>query len=345
MFMKAGTVFGAVAALCCGILAQAPKPQPARPQPDKAPPVSPVPAAAGGQQPPTAGPAKPGDAAEPSDDEKAIQAAADAFTRIYNAHDAKGLAALFASNAEMIDEDGVVVKGREAIEASFVEGFEANPMSSMEVDVESVRTLTSSLGIEEGTARSKDGPDDEEVVTTYVAIHVKTDGKWLLACVRDWAVPPSKATPHDHLQDLAWMVGEWVEEGPDSVIRSSVTWHDNGNFLIQEFSVQVGGEVAMSGTMRIGWDAVKKQFKSWVFDSHGGHVEGYWLFDGDQWIVKSQGATAEGEAASSTTIYVPVDSDTVVWSSIHRLIDGEPDDDIGPIIIKRRPPRPMEERP
>src|SRR5262249_26918871 len=77
------------------------------------------------------------EAGKPADetDEKAIRASADAFTRLYNAHDAKGLAALFAMKAEMIDEDGKLVKGREAIEAEFAQQFADEPECTMRVDV------------------------------------------------------------------------------------------------------------------------------------------------------------------------------------------------------------------
>jgi uncharacterized protein (TIGR02246 family) len=281
------------------------------------------------------------DAAE-SADEQALRGSAEAFTKLYNAHDSKGLAALFAAKAEMIDEADEVVKGREAIGQAFADVFKANPKSSIEILVESLRVLTPSLAIEEGTARSRVSPDDPEDLTTYIAIHVKTDGKWVLACVRDWAAPPAEPTPHQRLQELAWLLGDWLQESSDSVIRTRCKWDDTGNYLIQDFSVQVFGNIAMSGTMRIGWDAVRKQFKSWVFDSHGGHVEGYWLRDGDQWIVKSQGATAVGESASATTVYHPIDDDTIVWSSSDRIVDGERREDIEPITVKRHPPLPAE---
>jgi uncharacterized protein (TIGR02246 family) len=274
-------------------------------------------------------------------DEKAIRASAEAFTKLYNAHDVKGLAALFAPKAEMIDENDNIVKGREAIEKEFAKVFKDDPTASMEVDVDSVRVLTPMLAIEEGTARSKDSPDAPVDVTVYVAIHVKVDGKWQLACVRDWDAPASELSPHDLLErDLAWLVGEWIEETPDSVVQTKCEWHDNGNFLIQEFQVHVGGEIAMSGTQRIGWDAVAKQFRSWVFDSHGGHAGGLWLRDGDEWIVKSQGATAAGETGSATNIYRCIDGDTIGWRSTDRVVDGERREDIDEIIMKRRPPRP-----
>jgi uncharacterized protein (TIGR02246 family) len=283
--------------------------------------------------------------ARPAEDpeEKAIRAGAEEFTKLYNAHNAKGLAALFSPKAEMIDEDTNVVKGREAIEKAFVTVFQQHPKTSMEVDVESVRVLTSMLAIEEGMARSKDSPDSPEETTVYVAIHVKNEGKWQLACVRDWDAPVDALTPHDLLErNLSWMLGEWIDESPDAVVRSVCKWHDNGNFLMQEFDVNVGGQVAMSGTQRIGWNAITKQFQSWIFDSHGGSSTGFWTRKGDRWIVKLQGATATGEAGSSTNFYRPVDGDTFAWGSFDRVIDGAPLEDIDEIIVKRRIPAPAE---
>ena len=277
-----------------------------------------------------------------SADETAIRTSADSFAKLYNEHDSKGLAALFAAQAEVIDENEQVVKGREAIEQAFADVFKANPKSSMQIDIESVRILTPQMAIEEGTVLSKDSPDDPETETTYVAVHVKSDGKWLLACVRDWAVPSVELTPHDHLLELGWLVGEWVEESDDSTIHTVCKWHDNDNFLMQEFKIHIGGDVAMSGTMRIGWDAVSKQFKSWVFDSRGGHSVGLWHHVGDVWVVKSSGATARGETASATNVYRQIDGDTLGWSSFHRVTDGIPQDDIDEIVIKRRPPTPVE---
>jgi uncharacterized protein (TIGR02246 family) len=249
---------------------------------------------------------------------------------------------MFTPQAEMVNENGGMTKGREAIEQLLTKEFKETPESSMEIAIETIRVLSSDLAIEEGFVQSKDSAKDAGDISAYSAIHAKIDGKWLLVSVRDWGLPPGQLTPHDRLQDLAWLTGDWVEESANSVVRSSCKWHDNGNFLMQEFNVHVGGTIAMTGTVRVGWDAVRKQFKSWVFDSHGGHSEGYWTRDNDQWIVKSQGSTASGEASSATNIYRPIDADTVIWKSIDRVVDGEATEDMGPITLKRRPPAPTE---
>lgn len=330
-------------ALCWGLIAQGQVREKAAEAVKKAidPANKSAPGAKGTTKSTNAPPAKPAAPAAATDaDEKAIRASAEAFTKLYNDHDAKGLGALFAPKAEVIDEDGNVTRGREAIQQSFADVFRVNPKASMEVDIESVRVLASSLAIEEGTARSKDAPDAAEEATTYVAIHAKQEGKWLLACVRDWYAAPAERTAHDHLEELSWLIGEWVEESPESTVHTECNWHDNGNFLIQEYHIRIGGKVAISGTNRIGWDAVAKQFRSWSFDSKGGHSTGLWIQEGDEWVVKTSGATADGQVASATNIYRPVDADTIGWRSTERVLAGEFRPGIDEIIIKRRPPLP-----
>ena len=44
-------------------------------------------------------------------------------------------------------------------------------------------------------------------------------------------------TPHELLQPLAWLVGDWVSEGGDSVVRISYRWSDDGNFLLGDYKV------------------------------------------------------------------------------------------------------------
>ena len=288
------------------------------------------------------GAAKPPAAAANADaaDEQAIRASAEAFTKTYNNHNARAIAELFAMKAEIVAEDGTLTRGREAIEKAFAEVFKEHPKVAVQCDIESIRLLTPNIGVEEGLIRSKNSPEDPEDVSSYVTVHVKVEGKWLVASVRDFEAPAPEPTAHDRLEELAWLVGEWVDESPQGVVHTSCQWDDSGNFLMQTFDIRVAGRSAMSGTMRIGWDAVSKQIRSWVFDSQGGHTEGTWLRDGDEWIVKAHGSTSAGEVASAVNIYRRVDGDTIAWRSQERTLDGERLDDIPAVTIKRRPPPP-----
>ena len=86
----------------------------------------------------------------------------------------------------------------------------------------------------------------------YTALLVKRDGNWLLSSVRE--EPDPMVSPHDRLQVLAWMLGDWIDEGPDSVVRVNCRWSDDGNFLIRTFTVKHQGKDVMTVTQRIGWD-------------------------------------------------------------------------------------------
>ncbi len=242
----------------------------------------------------------------------------------------------------MIDEDGKLVKGRDAIEAEFAQQFQDQPQCVMRVDVDSVRVLTPHIALEEGVARCAAAPDEPEEVTVYACMHVKVEGRWLLASVSDFAAVPEALTPHERLQELAWMVGDWVDESPDSTVHSTGDWDDSGNFLRNHFAVQFAGRVAMHGTTRIGWDAVARQFRSWVFDSEGGFTEGLWIRQGNEWIVKTTGATSAGETCSATNVYRLIDNDTFTFRSYDRIINGGLTEDIDEIVVKRRAPAPRE---
>ena len=84
---------------------------------------------------------------------------------------------------------------------------------------------------------------------------------------------------------------------------------DNGNFLLRQFTVKIAGQEAMSGTQRIGWDPVTGKLRAWIFDSEGGYGEGTWHRDGDSWVLKTTGVTADGQTASGTSIYTLVSDD------------------------------------
>jgi uncharacterized protein (TIGR02246 family) len=326
MRVRLRTVVGVVVvALCCGLIAHGQNQQKKGAEPGKKAAAKPPAEATG---------AKGADEAE----EKAIRASAEEFTRAYNNHNARAVAELFALKAEIIDENGVLTRGREAIEKAFAEVFKADPKIEAQCEIVSIRILTPNIGVEEGLVRSKAAPDEQESVSSYVTVHVKVEGKWLVGSVRDFAAPPQDPTPHDRLQELGWLVGEWVDESPQAIVHSSCRWDDSGNFLIQDFEIRAGGGVAMSGTMRIGWDAVNKQIRSWVFDSQGGHTEGFWVRDGAEWSVQARGHTNAGEVATAVNIYRRVDDDTIAWRSSERTLDGERVDDIQTVTIKRRPP-------
>jgi uncharacterized protein (TIGR02246 family) len=286
-----------------------------------------------------AAPVSPESSKTESADETAIRQSADAFTTAYNAHNAKAVSELFALKAEVTDENGNVIKGREAIEKDFAQTFEKFPETKIQLEIGSIRILTPNIAVEEGIVRGQPIPGDGESVSAYVAVHVKVEGRWVLASVSDYATPV-EMTAHDRLQELAWVVGDWIEESPESAVKSSCRWDETGNYLIQDFVLHMAGAANSSGSMRIGWDALRGQIKSWTFNADGGHSEGYWTRDGDSWTVKSHGVNAKGEVTSATSVYRMLDGDTMTWRSYDRVVGGVPRGDVPEFVIKRHAPMP-----
>ena len=266
-----------------------------------------------------------------------IETAAVQFVEAYNKHDAKALATLFADDAEMIERDGGRFTSREEIESAFSEAFQQNPEAKISLDVDSIRFVTPNVAIEEGVTIWY--PDGETATTesTYRVAHVKRNGKWLIVGAR--TIDDEILTSYEYLRDLQWMVGDWIDEGKDSLIETSVRWAPNREFLIREFTVKSGGQAMLTGTQRIGWDSRKQQFRSWTFDSEGGYVEGLWTRVDDGYVIRSNGFLRDGVAVSGTTRVDRQENDRYRWSMFNRLRGAEimPDVDV---TVVRKPPQP-----
>lgn len=155
-------------------------------------------------------------AADHRDDEAAIRKAAEAYTIAFDKRDAKALAALWSPNAVYSSPiGGKQVEGRPAIEAEFAGMFKQAGEARLSVKIASIRFITDNVATEDGTAQVV-RPGEPPSESTYTAIHVKKEGKWLIDSVRE-TVLPEPPTAAEHLKDLDWMVGQWGDA--DSGVR------------------------------------------------------------------------------------------------------------------------------
>ncbi len=275
-------------------------------------------------------------------DEQAIRQMDDSFVKAYGQGNAKSVSALFIADAEYVDEQGNVFQGRDAIEESLKDFFAENPGCKLEMNIDSIRFLSPAVAVEDGTTTITRTEGEPTVDSLYTTVHVKTDGKWLAASVRDHA-PKNRRLHRSQLQQLGWLVGDWVDEGDDSIVHFSCESVDNSNFLLRKFAIQVAGQEAMSGTQRIGWDPLTGKLRAWIFDSEGAYGEGLWHRDGDNWVLKSTGVTADGQNASSTSIYTFVNHHTMTWQSVDQEIAGVQQPDSEVVTIVRKSPNPLPE--
>ncbi|MGE5191322.1 MAG: SgcJ/EcaC family oxidoreductase [Deltaproteobacteria bacterium] len=256
-----------------------------------------------------------------SPDEEAIRKTAETFARAYEKGDAKAAAHHFTANAEYVDEEGNTFRGREEIEQDFSRFFADNPGSKIEIQIESIHFVDPAVAIEEGTTTINRRDGSLCARNRYFAVHAKTDGKWLVAAVREQA-PKGERRHRQQLEQLGWLVGDWLDESDASIVTFMCRPVDDGNFLLRKFTVTVAGDEVMSGSQRIGWDPLTGRLRAWTFDSQGGHFEGAWHRDGDRWVLNSTGVTADGQTASGTSIFTMVNANTITWQAVDHEIDG-----------------------
>jgi uncharacterized protein (TIGR02246 family) len=273
------------------------------------------------------------------EDEQAIRLVVEAFTKSYDSGDAKAIAGLFVAGGEIVNEEGESVQGQEAVERVFAEIFKTHPKSQIKVFIQSIRFVTPSVAIEDGTSTVTHPSGQPAERNRYTVVHVKQDGAWRMASARD--LPDETGSAEEELQQLRWLIGEWVDESPAALVMTSYRWADDHRSILSEFKVQVGGRPAMTGTQRIGWDPSAKKLHSWVFDSAGGSAEGVWTRNGNQWVVKMTGMTHDGKPASATNVVTHAAKDRMTWQSRDRVVGGEMMPNIDAITIVRKPPKPM----
>lgn len=279
---------------------------------------------------------------------KAIEAVVAEFVRAFNAGDASAVAALFTEGARIETEGSPVIEGRAAIQQAFADRFASEPGRTIVVKTDHLRLLGADAAIEEGSAAVAapvGGGDPEETVHyKYSASYVRKDGKWLQDSIHDYptAGPDADKTPRERLADLAWLIGEWVDQDDSAEVDTTCEWSEDGAFLIRKYRVRVGSDVVMRGVQRIGWDARLKQFRSWTFDSEGGFSEAFWSRDpeADRWISKTTGVLKDGRTVSATNILTRAGRDVVRWASVDRTLGGTALPDAETITLVRQPPAP-----
>jgi uncharacterized protein (TIGR02246 family) len=270
-----------------------------------------------------------------------IQAISDlnaAFVKAYNAKDAKAIGTLFAVEAEIEDEDGDITRGRKDIIARFTSLFAGDESGTVKLETKSLRFLGADLAIEDGVVSISVNAKDEPRTNTYTSLFSRQDGQWLQARVRD--DPAEEFTAREHLQELAWLLGEWINESDDAIVHSTCKWSKDGNFLLREFDIKVQGKVSLSGTQRIGWDPQQNQFRVWVFDTGGSFADGTMSRDGDRWVIKAKGVRSDGKSVTATNSITLLNKDRIRWETQDRTLGGIAVPESLGFFLVRRPPAP-----
>lgn len=254
-------------------------------------------------------------------DENAIRENIDSYVEAYNRGDAKAVTALWSDSGEWVGPSGERHEGKAEIEQGLRALFADAPGTTIEIRDPTVRLLSAEAAIERGTVIVR-VPGEDPAESSYVAAHVKQDGRWKLDSVYEIAAAV-EGPANSPLQELAWLVGDWVDTDPDTDMTAHITWTKNKSFLNYSFRVAPSGGDDLEGTQVVGWDPAGGSIRSWMFDSDGGWGEGTWSKNGDNWVVKFRQVMPDGGQAEATNIYTQIDANTLVWKSIGRKLNGE----------------------
>ena len=264
-----------------------------------------------------------------------VRKSSELVTTAFNAGKVDEVASMFLAKGEIIDEEGTVYQGEKEIKDLLSAFFKKFPGTKLAMQIESVR-IVGPVAIEEGTRTmtAKDGTTQSQF--RYISVRAKTDDGWKIASLRDFSDDP-EPTPNEYLQSVAWLVGDWMNEGADGVVKISYKWSEDKNYILGDFQMSGGAGPARKISQRIGWDASARKIRSWLFESDGGFADGHWTVLEDGIVAKYSSVNADGTTASATITINQKDKDRFSMKGTDRIVgdDREPDFDIN---VVRRPP-------
>jgi uncharacterized protein (TIGR02246 family) len=270
-----------------------------------------------------------------SADVAAITAQSEAFVAAFNKGDAKAIAALWTPDGEYIDDAGRKFSGRQEIEKGYAEFFAGNPRAKIQVTIDSIKLLSADAAIEDGHAVSETPDAGASGSSKYTVTHVKVNGAWLMASVRDAAT----ATPAtvSSAADLQWLVGTWIAEDRGATIESVCSWVVDGRFLERKYTTTQVDGTKSTGVQLIGWNPLEGHVQSWNFSADGGHAVGTWMPEANGWVAQIHGTTGDGTPVTSINQLTRLDDNAYVWRSFGRTAGGATLPDTDEIVLKRQP--------
>jgi uncharacterized protein (TIGR02246 family) len=270
-----------------------------------------------------------------SNQEQAIRASAAVFVQAFNQGNSQVVAALWTPQGTLADDQGELLKGRQAIAQKYATFFKENPGAKIEISITSIEFPTPVVAIEDGTAQIASDHPGPPTASRYTAVHVMENGKWLMSSVRETRIDVLSAFVH--LADLQWLIGRWHAEANGTMFQTEFRWIANKSFIQRDSSTRSQGVVTSSGTQIIGWNPQAGRVQSWSFDSSGGHGVGYWTATPDGWRIQSIGMQADGTRtfALDWLLQVALENDVFGWRSIDRKVGNTPFPDMPEIVFDR----------
>jgi len=253
------------------------------------------------------------------------------YEEAYNKGDAKSLAGFYSEDVDYVDQDGAEVKGRDAMQKLLADNFQQNPGVKLAITTEEVKQLTPDVKVSRGFATVT--PASGAATTTrYTLVKVKKGDHWEISQMNEREAPPLSA--YAQLEALEWLVGIWQDKIGNQTVQSKFNWAGDKNFLVRTINVQ-GNETSTDGWEIIGWDPVRQQIRSWIFDSNGGFGESSWVNNGEDWLIRASNVLPDGGRSTAENVLTKVDDNKFTWESQNRTLNGEPQPSLDKIEVQR----------
>jgi hypothetical protein len=211
------------------------------------------------------------------------------------------------------------------------DNFQQNPGVKLAITTEEVKQLTPDVNVTRGFATVT--PATGAATTTrYTLVKVRKGDHWEISQLNEREAPSLSA--YSKLAALEWLVGTWQDKSGDQIVQAKINWAGDKNFLVRTIDVQ-GNQTTTDGWEIIGWDPVRQQIRSWIFDSNGGFGESTWVNNGEDWLIRASNVLPDGSRSTAENVLTKLDDNKFTWESQNRTLNGEPQPSLDKIEVQR----------
>lgn len=259
----------------------------------------------------------------PAADVAAIRASAAAYRAALEKGDVDAVRKAWTADGDIVDGWGNLLS---AEDASAVGGdLTAARRPFFRVGETRLRFVTADVALEDGSVDVTLPGTKLPIEGSFTAVWVRQDGTWKIAGLRESERPvaPSAAM----LENLDWMVGDWVLETDDEAaaddtppMEMTARWDAGRTFLVRDARLKSrdpdGEPAVVELHQRIGWDPVVGRIRSWSFSTDGSRGEATWFRDGDSWVARGSAVLPDGKQIDSVSIYSYDGVGRCVWRTM-----------------------------
>lgn len=258
-----------------------------------------------------------------SADEAAVRKTLASYVEVFNSKAAERVGSFWTENGSHTDRvTGFRTEGRAAIQADITEVLKSPVAMKLSATVDKFRLVTADVARVEGETTVVMAGSDP-MTSSYIAILVKKGDQWLLDSIEEMSLQQPASTI-EALKDLAWLIGDWVDDSGDVKVSTSFRWTANQAFMLRSFSVETKAGLEMTGTQVIGWDPRVQQIRGWSFNSNGSFGESTWTKTDSSWLSKTIQTLANGDSASGTYVMEKLDDNSFSMQLLGHELNGVP---------------------